>query len=440
MLFVATALALVGCSNPSSTPSGNLEVLVCDVMSQPLTGIHVTLNPEGTIKDTDDNGRVVFAGLPLGEYQIRVSSTVFETHLEAVTVEEGQTTRVDVTLTGKPAGLNVRIRLSGVGLPGVTVRVKRKLDGVEMSSGISGTDGLVQFEGLAAQPVTVVTDSLDNLYSTPAEIELVGLQTGLVTIYLNRWSTLFKGYFGFPNNNPHQAALLELTGSTLVPVLAPVYFTGTYRLFTLETGDLVVMQLGNPGPFEMAGVLSPIYSVSGLTNINVPVQNSAIGGATPRDDTPFYTTQLPIRLNGACPLAYCIYLAWEVDYWWYEGGVWNLTPVQVYEPSSYTVEWWWDGSISDSSTLFGQTLPASAEGEYYSWYMIAAYSTGMLCYTPDYFFLLRTPPAAGARPIAGSRIGIAERAALERRLEEIRLERAASVLERLGRVAPPLPQ
>jgi hypothetical protein len=438
-MILAAALTLTGCSNPASTPRGNLEVLVCDVMSQPLTGIHVTLNPEGTFKDTNDNGRVVFNGLPPGEYQIRVGSTAFETHLETVIVEEGQTTCVEVTLNGKPAGLNVRIRLSGIGMAGVTVRVKRKLNGSEMSSGISGTDGLVQFEGLAAQPVTVVADSLDNLYSTPLEVELVGLQTSLATVYLNRWSTLFKGVFGFPNDDPHQVTLMELTGSTLVPVLAPVYFSGTYRLFTMETGDLVVLQYGNPGPFEMATVFSPVYSVTDLTNINVPLQDCALGGAIPRDDTPFYTTQLPISLHCACPLAWCIYLEWNVVYWKYEGDVWNLTPVQYYAPSSYTTEWWWDGSISNASSLFGQTLPASAEGEYYSWYVMAAYSTGMLCFTPDYFFLLRTPPAASARPVAGSRIGTVERSELERRLDEIRLERAASVLERLGRVPPRSP-
>jgi hypothetical protein len=40
----------------------------------------------------------------------------------------------------------------------------------------------------------------------------------------------------------------------------PAYFTGTYELLTPQTGNLVAVQYGNPGPFEMDIVFSPAYN------------------------------------------------------------------------------------------------------------------------------------------------------------------------------------
>ncbi len=433
-LPVTTALLLlVGCSKPTAAPTGSLTVRVYDVMSQLLSGINVAVNPEGRMKTTDEYGRAVFADLPVGEYRIRVSNAAYETSLDTVVVEEGQMTDLEITLTGKPAVLDVQVLLYNAPKSGVTVRVKRKLDGAVMCSGTSGQDGKVLFEGIAAQPVTVVTDTLGNMCSHPADVELVSLQTSQKTINLCYWSSLFKGNFSFGNYDPHQAGVLEWTGTELLEALAPTYFTGTYRLITTETGDLLAIQLGNPGPFEMAVVFSPIYNASSYWTFDVPTQNSVITSASPRDYAPYYTNQIPITLTCYYPMTNCVYNEWEVDYWRFEGGVWYWTMVEIFEPYSPDFQWKWRGTINSTSTLYGQALPANADGEYYSWYVAAGYTNNMLCLSPDYFILLKTPPAAGALTIAGSRIGTAERAALMRRMAETRLERAALVLERTGR-------
>ena len=89
-----------------------------------------------------------------------------------------------------------------------------------------------------------------------------------------------------------------------------------------------------------------------------------------------------------------------------------------------------------TSQFYGQPLMASAEGEHYSWYVVAGYSNGMLCFSPDYFFKLLSPPSSGAKLVMGSRIGPAELAALKRRLDETRLERMEAVLERVGLIQP----
>jgi hypothetical protein len=438
-MLMALALSLAGCSNPASAPKGHLEVQVFDVMSRPLTGIDVILIPEQKTKVTDINGRAFFYDLPVGEHQIQVSTTGYESHQKTVIVEEEQITSVSVTLTGQPASVDACVRFNNAPKPGVTVRVKRQLDGAEVGMGVSGADGHVLIEGIAAQPVMVATDNYDNVRALPIPVELVGLQTYLVTLHMNIWATLFRGHFSFGNDDPHQAALLEWTGSTFLPVLVPAYFTGTYELLTPQTGNLVAVQYGNPGPFEMDIVFSPAYNITAYTIINVPTQNSVITSASPRDGSIFYTTQFPIILTCQYPTGGCVYNAWEVDYWWWDGSDWNWTMVQLYQLSSPITQWSWNGSIAATSTLSGHALPASIQGEYYSWLLAAGYSNGMLGVTPDYLILLQTPPAAGARTVTAGRIGAAQRAALARRMEETKSERAAAGVARTRSVLPPLP-
>jgi hypothetical protein len=438
LIVPAMISALPGCSKSTSTPTGNLNVLVCDCMTTVLSGATVTVTPEGGSTTTNTTGRALFPGLPVGEYTVEVSCPTFETATQGIVIDKDQTHFLDVVLTGKPANLNVTIRRMGQGVPGVTVRVWRQLDDVEIDSGITGEYGLIEFEGLTAQPVTVTTDTLDNMMSVPQDRSLVGLETTTVSIDLILWASLFTGEFAFGNEDAHAVTLLEWTGTGMVEILPPAYFTGNYRLMSTAKGDLLVLQLGNPSPFEMAGVFSPLYTVGFPSNVIVPTQNSVITSASPRDDAILTTDQFPITLACQYPTTFCVYNEWEVDYWWYDGTDWNWTMVQLYQPPSATVQWSWDGSISSSSSLFGQTLPADPSGEYYSWYLAAGYNSGGLSITPDYFFKLATPAMAGARPLIGQTIGPQELAALERRIRETWAERAESALERsrIGGIQP----
>lgn len=421
-----------GCSKPTSVPTGNLNVLVCDCLTTVISGATVTIAPEGRSSLTDDTGHALFPGLPVGEHTVQVSCPTFENATQGVTVERDQTCFLDVVLTGKPADLNVAIRRMGQGIPGVTVRVRRQLDEAEMDQGITDEFGQVEFEGLTAQPVTVTTDTLDNMCSVPRNVALVGLETATVSIDLLLWASSFTGEFAFGNDDPHAVTLLRWTGSGFAEILPPVYFTGTYRLLSTATGDLLLLQLGNPSPFEMAGVFSPLYTIAIHSNVIVPTQNSVITSASPQE-TDLSTDEFPILLSCQYPTGFCIYNEWEIDYWWYDGTDWDWTMVQLYRPSSAVVEWSWNGSISNSSSLYGQALPASPSGEYYSWYLAAGYQSGVLSITPDYFFKLATPAAASARSIGERSIGPEELAALERRVAETWTERARAALERSGR-------
>lgn len=436
--ILAVAVLLTACSSPTSAPNGDLEVLVQNVMQQPISEATVVIEPGSLSQTSDEFGKVIFKDLSVGEYSVQVTSLIFETYTNTATVSDGKSTSLTAILTGKPASLDMTVRASGTPMIGVTVRILRQFDDTEIYQGITDQDGRVLAEGLVAQPVTVLTDTLDNLRSDLVQVQLVGLATEYLTIDLQAWSSMFIGNFSFGNSDPHYALLLKVSsdGSTITELGTKALFAGQYRLLTAELARIHAIQFGNTSPFEMAVVFSPPHYVTAYNTYYIPTQNSVITLASPRDDVSFYTADLPIPLRCDYPTASCVFNEWEVDYWRYESGEWNWETIQVYESPQPVTQWAWDGSIASTSPFYGQPLMASAEGEYYSWYVVAGYSNGMLSFSPDYFFKLLSPPSSGAKLVMRSRIGPAELAALKRRLDETRLERMEAVLERVGLIQP----
>ena len=99
--LILGALSLSSCTEEEEITQGDIVGVVTDAINgtQPLSGVQVSILPNGTSTNTGSDGKFSFPQLEAGEYKIQFIKEGYETNTKSVTVVPGQVTNADIQLT-----------------------------------------------------------------------------------------------------------------------------------------------------------------------------------------------------------------------------------------------------------------------------------------------------------------------------------------------------
>lgn len=94
-------MSLSSCTEEEEITQGDIVGVVTDAINgtQPLSGVQVSILPNGTSTNTGSDGKFSFPQLEAGEYKIQFIKEGYETNTKSVTVVPGQVTNADIQLT-----------------------------------------------------------------------------------------------------------------------------------------------------------------------------------------------------------------------------------------------------------------------------------------------------------------------------------------------------
>ena len=109
MACLALMVLLAGCAKDVVETTGSIYGIVNDADNgEPVSGVHVSLNPGGLTANTGSDGRYELSGLEPGQYTVQVAKTGYKTKSKRINVVAGQEASGDMVLERGEA----RIRLS----------------------------------------------------------------------------------------------------------------------------------------------------------------------------------------------------------------------------------------------------------------------------------------------------------------------------------------
>lgn len=99
--LVLGALSLSSCTEEEEITQGDIVGVVTDAANgtQPLSGVQVSILPNGGSTSTGSDGKFSFPKLEAGEYKIQFIKEGYETNTKSVTVVPGQVSNADIQLT-----------------------------------------------------------------------------------------------------------------------------------------------------------------------------------------------------------------------------------------------------------------------------------------------------------------------------------------------------
>lgn len=99
--LVLGALSLSSCTEEEEITQGDIVGVVTDAANgtQPLSGVQVSIIPNGGSTSTGSDGKFSFPKLEAGEYKIQFIKEGYETNTKSVTVIPGQVSNADIQLT-----------------------------------------------------------------------------------------------------------------------------------------------------------------------------------------------------------------------------------------------------------------------------------------------------------------------------------------------------
>ena len=109
MACLALMVLLAGCAKDVVETTGSIYGIVNDADNgEPVSGVHVSLNPGGLTANTGSDERYELSGLEPGQYTVQVAKTGYKTKSKRINVVAGQEASGDMVLERGEA----RIRLS----------------------------------------------------------------------------------------------------------------------------------------------------------------------------------------------------------------------------------------------------------------------------------------------------------------------------------------
>lgn len=99
--LILGALSLSSCTEEEEITKGDIVGVVTDAINgtQPLSGVQVSILPNGASINTGSDGKFSFPQLEAGEYKIQFIKEGYETNTKSVTVVPGQVANADIQLT-----------------------------------------------------------------------------------------------------------------------------------------------------------------------------------------------------------------------------------------------------------------------------------------------------------------------------------------------------
>lgn len=99
--LILGALSLSSCTEEEEITQGDIVGVVTDAVNgtQPLSGVQVSILPNGASTSTGSDGKFSFPQLKAGEYKIQFMKEGYETNTKSVTVVPGQVSNADIQLT-----------------------------------------------------------------------------------------------------------------------------------------------------------------------------------------------------------------------------------------------------------------------------------------------------------------------------------------------------
>lgn len=99
--LILGALSLYSCTEEEEITQGDIVGVVTDAVNgtQPLSGVQVSILPNGGSTSTGSDGKFSFPKLEAGEYKIQFMKEGYETNTKSVTVVPGQVSNADIQLT-----------------------------------------------------------------------------------------------------------------------------------------------------------------------------------------------------------------------------------------------------------------------------------------------------------------------------------------------------
>lgn len=99
--LILGALSLSSCTEEEEITQGDIVGVVTDAANgtQPLSGVQVSILPNGASTSTGSDGKFSFPKLEAGEYKIQFMKEGYETNSKSVTVVPGQVSNADIQLT-----------------------------------------------------------------------------------------------------------------------------------------------------------------------------------------------------------------------------------------------------------------------------------------------------------------------------------------------------
>lgn len=99
--LILGALSLSSCTEEEEITQGDIVGVVTDAINgtQPLSGVQVSILPNGASTNTGSDGKFSFPQLEAGEYKLQFIKEGYETNTKSVTVVPGQVANADIQLT-----------------------------------------------------------------------------------------------------------------------------------------------------------------------------------------------------------------------------------------------------------------------------------------------------------------------------------------------------
>lgn len=99
--LILGALSFSSCTEEEEITQGDIVGVVTDAINgtQPLSGVQVSILPNGASTNTGSDGKFSFPQLEAGEYKLQFIKEGYETNTKSVTVVPGQVANADIQLT-----------------------------------------------------------------------------------------------------------------------------------------------------------------------------------------------------------------------------------------------------------------------------------------------------------------------------------------------------
>ena len=163
-LFAVRAAILAAACIPASAIAGDLNgVVSSDSLGRPIRGVQVTIVETGQSVQTDENGRYAMAGIPGGNYTLRITQQGFDAVQTAVTVPDTGTVSVDanISLATRP-GAEVIL---------VTGARASRLQAIERKRALSVIADVVASDGIGKLPDYNTAEAVQRLPGVSVEID-----------------------------------------------------------------------------------------------------------------------------------------------------------------------------------------------------------------------------------------------------------------------------
>lgn len=165
-------LVFAGCAKDEVDTTGAIYGIVNDADSgEPVSGVHVVLNPGGKTTNTGSDGRYEFQDMEPGQYTVQISKNGYKTNTKRITVVAGEAASGDMMLERGEA----RIKLSTGSLSFAKGETSKTFDVMNV-----GTSGPVSWSVTFSEPWLKVTPARGTTGQGKSSTVVVNIDRGKI--------------------------------------------------------------------------------------------------------------------------------------------------------------------------------------------------------------------------------------------------------------------